>query len=303
MSSSSSSGEPSPPSAAPPPGSGANWASKSARPANYQPRRDAQPPPKRPPPIVIPDSDPTDPISPPTSPGRARASSLQLSLGSPLRRKPGVFAHVLVHEQKKMVKRNGAEYRLMADETAIYFASSTKDGIGIASKPILPDSLPEFLAVVQIHGRGKRATIVSPQLEKAFDDRPAQLLGLSYVSLPDNKTKYRTFRIALPRDEAHYPITKAKELTRLAEADASSAKFWIFPNKLPTIAPDGRVISPFGNVYLVESAKNYVVCNESENDEMIFMLYKSSERTFNVKGNAPFTPLTAFALSLAIIAK
>jgi hypothetical protein len=303
VASSSSSDEP-----PPRPASGARWASKTAPPAISQARRDKQPVPQpqlqrppKPPAIIIPDSDPSDPVEPPPSPSRARASSLRSSLGSPLRRNPGVFAHVVVHEQKKMVKRNGAEYRLMADERAIYFASPTKDGIGIADKAILPDATPEFLAVVQIHGRGKRATVVSPQLEKPFDDRPAQLLGMTYVSLPDNKTKNRTFRVALARDEAYYPITKAKELARVAEREDASARFWIFANKLPAIAPDGRVVSPFGNVYLVESAKNFVVCNE--NDEMIFMVYKSTERTFSVKGKPPFTPLTAFALSLAIIAK
>jgi hypothetical protein len=105
--------------------------------------------------------------------------------------------------------------------------------------------------------------------------------------------------VVLPRDVASYPITEAKELARIADSGEISAKLMQFITKIPSLSPDGTPVNLFEGVFLVDSVKNFVI--HDENGEIIFMLYKSAERTFNVKGKAPFTPLTVFALAVAII--
>jgi hypothetical protein len=228
-------------------------------------------------------------------------------MGSPphgLRPLDDSFNHVIVREQKKLIKKNGAEYRLMSDENVVLFAHELKEEGGIVLSPkalLSPGTVPEIVAVVRHDGRGRRSTVLCPPMERPYDDRPAELLGMSYITLPENKTKYKAFRVVIPCTGAHYPITKAKELARLAEVGQPPEKLLQFVNKIPTIAPDGRPSNPFGNVYLVDSAKNFVIYDDR--DEIIFMVYKETENTFHVKGKEPFTSLTAFGLSLAIISR
>jgi hypothetical protein len=207
-----------------------------------------------------------------------------------------------VHESKKLVKKNGAEFRMMASESAVYFANPAKDtdGFLITSTPIQnSEVLPPAVAIVRKHHRGKRFSVVDPNLEKPFDDRAPEILGMCYIHLPENKTKCRTFRVAMPMAGAHYPVTEAKELARVAETGEIMEKVIQFVTTVPAIGPDGVPINLFGGMFLVESVKNFVI--HDENEVVLFMLYKSAERTFNVKGKAPFTPLTVFALAVAII--
>jgi hypothetical protein len=103
----------------------------------------------------------------------------------------------------------------------------------------------------------------------------------------------------LPREGAHFPVTEDRQLARIAEAGEECPELWHFVNRLPTIRPDGIVTNPFQNVYFIESVKNFAFYDDT--DELVFMLYKSAEGAFNVKAKSPFTPLTAFALSLGII--
>jgi hypothetical protein len=201
-----------------------------------------------------------------------------------------------------MVKKHGAEYRFMDHDNAVYFANTLKneeDGnLGIAELPFT-DPSNEVIAIVRKQSRGKRAQVIDQRLAKPYDDRPPEVLGLSQVTLPENRTKARTIRVVLPKGIANYPITEARELARIAQVGEPNPTIWQFVNRVPTIGPDGMVTNPFGNVYLVDSVKNFVFYDDS--NELLFMVYKSAEGTFNVKGKEPFTPLTAFALSLAII--
>lgn len=191
---------------------------------------------------------------------------------------------------------------MMASEAAVYFANPAKelDGFIVSTTPIQSaDVLPPAAAIVRKHHRGKRFSVVDPSLEKPFDDRCPEILGMCYIHLPENKTKCRTFRVVLPTEAAHYPITEAKELARIAESGEVMPKLIQFITKVPSIGPDGAPVNLFEGIFLVDSVKNFVI--HDQDGAVLFMLYKSADRTFNVKGKAPFTPLSVFALAVAII--
>lgn len=187
-------------------------------------------------------------------------------------------------------------------DATVYFANTLKDddegGIGVAERPFI-DPMPVVRVIIRKQSRGKRAQVIEPRLAKPFDDRPPEVLGFCHVQHPDPRAKARGLRVVLPKDGAHFPVTKERELARIAEFGEEDSTLWQFVNRPPVIGPDGSIVNPFGNAYLVDSVKNFVFFND--NDELVFMLYKAAEGTFTVKGSTPFTPLAAFALAVAIV--
>jgi hypothetical protein len=207
---------------------------------------------------------------------------------------PEQFSFVLIREVKKMVKKGSADYRLMDRDNVVYFGHKLRGDDGIAISDSLEPS-HAVLAVVQKQNKGKRATVINQRLQKPFDDRPAEILGMAFVHLPERKPKARSFRVALPKSGVHFPVSETRELARMAESGESSQQIQQYTN----IAAHGNVANPFGNAFLVESVKNFAVFDE--NGQVVFMIYKSAEGSFTVKAKSPFTPLTAFALGLVII--
>lgn len=192
----------------------------------------------------------------------------------------------------------------MENDSAVLFANTMKEedhAIAITDKvAIAPsDPIPSPLAIVRKQHRGKRSTIANPRLEKQYDDRPAEILGMCYVHLPECKTKMKTFRVVIPRADANYPITEERELARIAEVGEARSDMHQYATAVPGIGPDGEPINLFGNVYKMESTKNYVVSDDKGNT--IFMIYKTGEASYCIKARHPFTEVTAFGLSVAII--
>jgi hypothetical protein len=232
------------------------------------------------------DSDDSDP--------RAHKKRKFVPMPPPSIRPPPQNSFVLIREAKKMMKKGGADYRLMDHDNVVYFGRKLhdEDGFAISDSQII-------LAVVQKQAKGKRAAVIDRRLQKPFDDRPPEILGMAFVHLPETKSKTRTFRVTLPKSGVNFPMTESRELARIAESATSDSQIHMYTNKPPSITAQGTLTNPFGNVYLVESIKNFAVFDE--NDNLVFMIYKVAEGTFTMKERSPFTPLTAFALGLAII--
>lgn len=208
----------------------------------------------------------------------------------------------VVKETKR--KKNGADFRMMKSENAVYFAKISKDDIGIfymVSKtiPITSDS-PDIVGYLRKQNHGKRYTVYAIS-EKINDDRDSESLGMAFVKNPDFKSKQKTFRISMRKNgKINYPISKRRELSRIAEdLEAKFPEIDSLFNKPPVIGPDGNPINPFGSMFIVDSPKNYII--NDENDQTIFMIFKSSEASYTIKSRFPFNPLMAFGLSIAII--
>ena len=241
----------------------------------------------------------------PPSRGRQRRSqSMRSGSRSGRSRRSETFTYNVVKENKKLIKKHGAEYRLMENDSAVLFANTMKDedkAIAIVKKVALTpnDPVPDPIAIIRRQHRGKRATISDPQLEKPYDDRPAEVLGMCYVHLPDCKTKMKTFRVAIPTAPANYPITDERELARIAEIGEPRDDVYQYVTAVPSIGPDGEPVNLFGNVYKLESTKNYVV--RDDRGKTVFVIYKVAEGSYNIKARHPLTPVTAFGLAIAII--
>jgi hypothetical protein len=198
-----------------------------------------------------------------------------------------------------MARKHGGEYRFIARDRAVYFAATVKgNGLGISEQPFT-DARPAVIVLLTKHGRGKRAQVIDRRFAKPYDDRPPEVLGMCFVTVTEGGRRARALRVVVPRAEANFPITKHRELARVAERGEADPRLWQFVNRTAAIGPGGTVASPFGNIFMIDSAKNYAFYDDG--GELVFMVYKAAEATFTVRGRSPFTPLTAFALSLAII--
>lgn len=209
-----------------------------------------------------------------------------------------------VVKETKHSRKNNADFRMMKNENAVYFARATKDDIGIfynisKTVPIVHDS-PDIVGILRKQNHGKRYTVYGMS-EKLNDDRDPELLGMAFVKNPDYKSKQKTFRIAFRKGgHINYPISKRRELSRVAEdLQLNFPEIDTLFNKPPIIGPDGNPVSNFGKMFVVDSSKNYVI--NDENDQTIFMIFKSSEASYTVKTKSPFNSLMAFGLSIAII--
>ncbi|OHT01493.1 hypothetical protein TRFO_31683 [Tritrichomonas foetus] len=209
----------------------------------------------------------------------------------------------VVRELKKSAKKNHADFRMMKEEQAIFFSLASKDEIGqidiiSTSMPVMPNS-KDNVGIIRKQN-GKRFTLITNE-EKENDDRESERIGLAFVKLPsDVKTKQKTFRIAIrDHDRPNYPISKRMELARLAENADEVNNIKYYTNKLPTIGPDGKPTNVFGSTFVIDSIKNYIITDE--NDETIYMIYKSSEGSYTVKAKYPISPIMAFSLSVSII--
>ncbi|OHT13328.1 hypothetical protein TRFO_16530 [Tritrichomonas foetus] len=233
--------------------------------------------------------------------GRQRSRTLEPHPQRPPARNIETFT--VVKEVKKSKRGTNADFRMMQNETALFFSKIGKDDIGInyiisKSIPVMPDS-PDNVGILRKQCHGKRYTVYGTS-EKPFDDRDAEACGFAFVKLPEVKSKQKAFRIAFREDsELYYPVSKRRELSRVAETGEAFANLKTYVNKPPTIGPDGNLINYFGTIFVVDSLKNYIVADE--NDKPLFMIFKSSEASFTVKAKPPITPLMAFGMSIAII--
>lgn len=210
----------------------------------------------------------------------------------------------VVKEGKRSSKKDKADYRLMHNEAAIHFAKLFRDDIGqyfgISRTLPVMEASADNIAILRKQNHGARYTIYVNS-EKMNDDRDAELLGMAFVKIPAIKTKQKRFRISIKENcEINYPVSKRRELSRIAEdLEAQFEKIINYVNQPPLLDSEGNAIDQFGGLYVVDSQKNYIICNE--NNQPIFMIFKSSEASYSVKIKPPFNPIMAFGLSIAII--
>lgn len=126
-----------------------------------------------------------------------------------------------------------------------------------------------------------------------------QIAGISFFN-PKEDFKIRSFRIALPTDDRPYiPESKKEDLSRIAKKNENvPPNVKVYQSMMPIKKPDGTFTLNLGQIILVRSTKNF--CIKDENDQSLFLIYKTSEQALTVKFKPPFTALIAYSIAVAI---
>jgi hypothetical protein len=125
--------------------------------------------------------------------------------------------------------------------------------------------------------------------------------GFSFIPVAGRHT-VRAFRAVLPREPPYIASSPETELSVMAkQGTADPGRFIVYASKHPERGPDGRLVLRFGDVYVVASVKNFLVDDEDNN--RIFMIYRSSSGMCTVQAREPITPMMAFGWAIAVITK
>lgn len=125
----------------------------------------------------------------------------------------------------------------------------------------------------------------------------SEVMGISFYDPPIQSI--RAFRIALPNANPYNQSNENVSLSRAAEENIQSENYKIYSSKLPMRSVNGRLGLFFGNVSMLQSVKNFIMTDENNNQ--IFVIYKTADESCTLKFVDPITPLIAFAISIAII--
>lgn len=123
--------------------------------------------------------------------------------------------------------------------------------------------------------------------------------GFSFYDT-DGKIKPRCLRVVVPRTRPYTPVSPDVELAKLAKhGTADPETFITYHSKFPVRNKEGKMVLRFGEVFVIASVKNFIIEDADEN--LLFMIYRSSSATCTVKIYPPMSPLWAFAWALAIV--
>ena len=213
-----------------------------------------------------------------------------------------------------ITKDKAKQFRMMQDEKPIFFFEISGKIIHVSTQFPVEEGTPSYTGFIKIHQHGKRFTVCSNDF-KENDDRSPEIAGLAYY-------QKHCVRIAIPIKSPSYPISKARNLSRLAlsgtqypvfsmilpqnaEINKNNDKNLLFfdsqppiegnwmPNADPTLPEEIRV------VYAETSSKNRIF--KTESGQPVFMVWKTSAVSFSIKAKDSMSSLAAGGLALACI--
>ena len=253
---------------------------------------------------------PLKPRPPPTqSPPRIRKVDPAPDTETPAEEAgPAELLHFNIFREQKMFSAlRSNELRLMADGQVLLFSQEVKDNIGklhvITSKRTTgTDPGSGFQGSVRVNNGSERFTVISNE-EKPNDDREGELAGIEIAG--KTRERGRSMAVVLTADEKPYfAISKSRGLSRVAlsalkENKPVQPRFKLFLPKALTCGEDGSIQIEDREVTAMDTFKNCTI--QDENGATLFALYKVAEGCYGMKCRAPFTPLIAFGLSIAMM--
>jgi hypothetical protein len=158
---------------------------------------------------------------------------------------------------------------------------------GISDRPDAPDG---SCTAALCHGK-RRFWLHLP-------DAPDNEFGFSFFDT-EGRNAPRSLRVVIPRTRPYTAASPDEKLAQLAKKGTADAeRFVTYHSRQPT-RRDGRLVLRFGDVYVIASVKNFIVADSDDN--MLFMIYRSSTATCTLKVSPAISPLWAFAWAVAIV--
>lgn len=203
-------------------------------------------------------------------------------------------------------KRSGrlkSNIQMVFNDEILFHSKEGKTDIGkchiICSDTNIDRYSKSYLGSLKKSQNLTRFTLFAPQGEE-YQTHEGEVMGLSFYDPKEVKSYgVRAFRIAFPKKQPYFPSSKKMNLSKIAQNNLQSDDFTIFQTKLPELLPGPILKLQFGNVHVISSVKNFIL--EDENNNVIFMIYKSSSGMCSVRISPPITPLVAFCISIAVI--
>lgn len=203
------------------------------------------------------------------------------------------------------------DVRMTKDDVLVYKTKPMKTSLGrvhviCTGEPFVENS-PTHVGTLKQHESGNRFTLFAP-FDEGNGQQPvfSETLGLSFlkghrVDLGVMSYVVRVFRFILPPPNTLYkPEDKKDNLSRLAKTgEHIPERFVVHQSQIPVKGENNHLRLDFGKNYVITSVKNFVVRDEEDN--VVFMMFKSSADTCTVKFAPPLTPLTAFSIAVCIV--
>ena len=208
----------------------------------------------------------------------------------------------IVYEQGKFLP-NWKRFVQMTQNDILVFRAESKKVKPYGKTHIICRKPPcdvhsEYYAGMYVrHQSGARFTLY-PKPEN--DQKPSQILGLSFINLDDDDANIRTFRIAISEESVQYcPTDKHDDLSRIAKKGLVVPDIKVYSSVLPKKNDDGSLTLDLGEYTIIRSTKNFIV-RDSDN-QPIFTLFKTFDGICTMKIRPPITPLMGFSIAIAIV--
>jgi hypothetical protein len=207
----------------------------------------------------------------------------------------------IVKEGRKFAQQKGLTHRLMDGDTVVCVCyKETKKRWKIAARA-RSKMTSEDQWLLTVEKDGKRIRILDEHMAKPRDDRTAEVLGLA--RMPNDSSGRKQFCVIFPREGAHFPVSKEKELWYIAEASVQAPesvdrkRFLRMQTAPPGIGGMGAF--PMG---FEHHQKNCVIYTQRDGQRDVrFMLYRVAAGNYGVGSAAPWSPALAFGMSVALI--
>jgi hypothetical protein len=199
-------------------------------------------------------------------------------------------------------KRLGSRrIRMCLNDRPVFFAKHTRSKTHGNSWLISSDSKVYAASSSAFCGRLICEKIASSYLLQV-PEQETPVFGLKFCQAPPEVKSGRYFRLVLPKSQPYRPLGKDQQLCQLAKTGKADPNlFTTYSSKLPTRMADGRLVLHFGKgLSILTSVKNFLIAGDD--DQIIFMIYKSSTGTCSLKFREPLTSIQAFGIAIACIA-
>jgi hypothetical protein len=206
--------------------------------------------------------------------------------------KPGLVSYCVIKDSDKIRKKYGSSWRICQDFSTLFIGIKCPEGIAISQ---MQDDL-RLLGIMKPVRHTCGWILVNPRLRQPRDFRPPELMGLVALRL-DSEKKGKCFRMAIPDDTVYYPTSPDRSLYEIAKTGQKIDGVSIF-----TAMPPSRqsCVDHFSGTYLESEYDAFTI--EDDKGQLVWMGYKASDKTFNVRAKLPWTDLLTFALCIGMFA-
>lgn len=158
---------------------------------------------------------------------------------------------------------------------------------------------PSYEATIARHRSGSRFTLLGRSVDGS-DDRLPQLAGIAFYNLPGSDSRIRCFRVALPNPGTVYiPANRDGDISKIALTGCDVEGVTVYSTVIPEKMPGGRLYLDFGPYQKKRSLKNFIIRDKDGGN--VFAIFKATDNMLKIKTKEPFSPIVAFAVSVAII--
>lgn len=232
----------------------------------------------------------------------------------------------LIFESKEKRHRNGKFFHIFSNTEQL----TNRSGVFYSNPNTFLFDPETTLCYLESHKNDKEFILYTPYLKAERDDRRGELIAIRAESfLKIGESKSYSITAAIPStQEPHFPVSNRAHLSSVAKKkqsnnmrtnisddpfiksmeirlDSQMEQICVIPIedqrilRLVELDFDANVEKEIGSAFYQKSVKNTILVNEKTN-ESIFIMYKSSSKSFSIRIRYPMLSYQAAAIAIAI---